>query len=284
MHFYLWTFEFLILAVLAVCLWHAGRRGWQYVWQICCATVFGWLLEWATIEQLQFYEYGPFFLRPYGVPLAIGMGWGIIIYAGRLFADATDLPRPARPVLVALFGLNIDLSMDCLAIRLDMWHWGMPIDAEFFGVPFGNFWAWYWVIVSFTTTLELVPGKSFSGRFWAPVAAILVGLITVVATNALIRALHEVSTELAWGVIFALLVWAVCRVLRERPSIISRPAFPAVLVPAVFHAYFLIAGLISGALFDPPWLLVPTVTMIALAWWMHRPPSGARNAAPLNIP
>ena len=110
--------------LLGVCLKHAWKKGISAVFQLISGVLFGWLLEWVTIMQLDIYHYGDFLMMLKGVPLGIGIGWGVIIYSTRLFSDATDLPKWARPVLEGLLALNIDLAMDTVAVRLGMWNWG----------------------------------------------------------------------------------------------------------------------------------------------------------------
>ncbi|WP_243466487.1 hypothetical protein [Methanosarcina mazei] len=75
--------------------------------------IFGLLLEWATIQQLDAYEYGSFLVMLGPVPVVVGVAWGTIIYSVRGFSDRTSLPEWARPVLDGLMGLNIDLSWGC---------------------------------------------------------------------------------------------------------------------------------------------------------------------------
>ena len=83
------------------------------------------------------------------VPLCIGVDWGVILYSAMSFADTLTWPRWATPALVGLLGLNIDLSMDAVAIRQDMWHWNLlALNEQWFGVPWANFYAWFIVLCS----------------------------------------------------------------------------------------------------------------------------------------
>ena len=56
----------------------------------------------------------------------------------------------ARPLLDGLLALNIDLALDAVAIRLGFWDWGQGFSFQYFGVPYANFWAWFWVVTSFS--------------------------------------------------------------------------------------------------------------------------------------
>ncbi|MCK4897217.1 MAG: carotenoid biosynthesis protein, partial [Anaerolineales bacterium] len=147
---YFLSLELLVLVLFGLCLRHAWRQGWLKVWELLAGVIYGLLLERATIQQLGAYEYGQFLFMVGELPLAVGVAWGTIIYSVRLFSDASSLPLWLRPVLDGLLALNIDLAMDAVAIRLGMWDWGMGFRNQYFGVPYANFWAWFWVVFSFS--------------------------------------------------------------------------------------------------------------------------------------
>jgi len=129
---YFLSFELLMLVLLALCARHAWQAGGaSRVWQLLAGVGFGLLLEWATIQQLDSYEYGRFVMMLGGaVPVAIGIGWGVILYTAQLFVDAVAMPSWAKPVLAGLLALNIDLTMDAVAIRLGFWDWGRGLELE----------------------------------------------------------------------------------------------------------------------------------------------------------
>lgn len=267
---YFLAFELLVLVLFLICLLNAWQRGSWVVWQLLAGVLFGLLLEWATIQQLNAYEYGHFLLMLGPVPVIIGVAWGTIIYCVRAFSDSTNLPEWARPVLDGLLALSIDLSMDAVAIRLGMWDWGNGFDYQYFGVPYNNFWAWFWVVFSFSFSLRMLsklPG--FYGRWLSPAGAIICGTAGVLITNRLIT---SIPIELVhYSVIIAVLGGALLLVLALRPkiSVMFQGAF-IFLVPLGFHAYFLIAGLISGVILDPPFLLMASMIMCMTALGLHR--------------
>ena len=274
LNLYFLGFEILVLVLFLVCLKNAWQRGSSVVWQLFAGVIFGLLLEWATIQQLDAYEYGSFLVMLGPVPVVVGVAWGTIIYSVRGFSDRTSLPEWARPVLDGLMGLNIDLSMDAVAIRLGMWDWGKGPDYQYFGVPYNNFWAWFWVVFFFSASLRLMsklPG--FWGRWFSPAGAIICGTAGVLITNELIT---NIPNDLIhYATIVAVLGSALLLILALRPEVQarSRAAF-VFLVPLGFHAYFLIAGLVSGAILNPPFLLVVSIVMSIIALWLHR---GALN-------
>lgn len=280
---YLLTFELLLYGLLLCCVRHAWRTGGlPLVWQLAAGVAFGVVLEWATIQQLHAYEYGRFLIMFGDVPLAIGVGWGVIIYSAQLFSNATSLPPLLRPVLDGLLALNIDLAMDAVAIRLGMWQWGVDRTFEYFGVPYANFWAWFWVVFSFSTGVRLFAYSDDWLRRWlAPASGIVVGVVVGLSTNALI--VYHIPRELYVSAIVAVIGTALALVLLARPNV-DASSVPAVAawVPLGFHLYFLIAGLLSGVFAQIPFLLVVSVVMTLGALSLHWP--GMRGAAPTAAP
>ena len=126
MNYYFLAFEIVVILLFIFCLNHAIKGGYLPVMKLVSGLAFGLLLEWATIQQLQAYQYGIFPIMIGEVPVAIGIGWSVIIYSAGLYTDGTNIKPWMRPVLDAFLALNIDLAMDAVAIRLGMWNWGIP--------------------------------------------------------------------------------------------------------------------------------------------------------------
>ena len=210
---YLLIFELLIYLLFSLCLLHARRRGPAAVGQLLAGVVYGWLLEWATIQELHAYHYGHFLLMFAGVPVAVGVAWSVIIYSVMLVSQASSLPEWAQPVLDGLLALNIDLVMDAVAIRLGMWDWGLGYRQQYFGVPFVNFWAWFWVVFSFSLGLRLLGHASSQIlRRWAPLGALFIGLVGVTGLNTFIIGIvspngYLATILVALAVALSLMVW-----------------------------------------------------------------------------
>jgi len=276
---YFISFELLIYFLFVVCLAHARRRGWAVVWQLIAGVVFGLLLEWSTIEQFHLYTYGRFLIMLGEVPLPVGIAWGVIIYSARQFSNATSLPEWARPVLDGLLALNIDLSMDAIAIRLGFWHWGIGINQQYFGVPYGNFWAWFWVVFFFSASLRLLTrGNYFLSSITTPLGAVVIGAAGIVGMDYLMPKFGNYQVypiTIACVLIGALLL---IFALRPKLHIRSEPALNT-WVPAAFHFYFLSVGLISGIALQLPILLVVSLAMIVVAAMLHR-----RRPASQSVP
>ena len=118
---YFILFELTIYIQFALCLRHALKHDTSNIFKLFAGTLFGVLLELATTRQLNAYQYGQFLIMVLKIPLCIGVAWGCIIYAVMEFSDGTSLPYWTRPILDGLIALNIDLTMDTIAIRLGFW-------------------------------------------------------------------------------------------------------------------------------------------------------------------
>jgi hypothetical protein len=273
MRFYFVAFELMAYLLFILCVVHAWRDGPGVVWRLVAGVLFGILLEYGTIQQLQSYSYGRFLIMLGDVPLPIGVAWGCIVYSGRLFSESSTLPEWARPLLAALFALNIDLSMDAIAIRLGFWTWAIDIHSQFFGVPYGNFWAWFWVVASFSAGLRLVLAWKHPLSTWlAPLGAVITGLAVVFLTNQVIYFISMLSYSLYVIVVALMLLGALLLILRLRPRLHERPLpAPTTWVPLSFHAFFLLAGAISGIYFRVPALLSISLLMSFIGVYLHRP-------------
>ena len=268
---YFIIFELIAYFLSVLCFVHAFKKGTANVLRLLAGILFGVLLELATIRQLNAYSYGHFPMMILDVPLCIGVSWGSILYSVMEFSDASSLPWPARPILDGLLALNIDLAMDTIAIRLGMWDWGRGFDFQFFGVPYANFWAWFWVISSFSFGYRLLARRNNWMSVWlAPLLALIVGLTWVLATNAFI--VYVVPSNLRSLVVSLLTLGAIGIILSLKPGFYQRPA-PALVfwVPFISHLYFIIAGSVSGVILEPPFLLFVSLFMFGIALFLHQP-------------
>lgn len=279
LNLYFLLFEVLVLILFFWCLKHAVKEGELKIFQLIFGVLFGVTLEIATIKQLNAYSYGEFLIMIMEVPLAVGIGWGIIIYSAMLTSDKTSLPWFIRPFLDGLLALNIDLAMDALAIRLDMWDWGKGFSYEYFGVPFANFWAWFWVTFFFSAGFRLLNyflSDKFNRRkyikliknFFIASAAFFVGLAGVLITNWII--VYKISELLKVYVIAALLISSIFIVIFFKPKIKNQDEPLTFWIPFGFHIYFLLAGIISEVIFSPVFLLYVSFIMLIISLLLHK--------------
>jgi hypothetical protein len=261
------VFELVLAVMFALCLRHALRLGPARVWRLVAAVLYGVVVEAATPQQLHAYHYGRFLVMLGDVPLMVGVGWGVIIYSAQAFSDATSLPEWARSLLDGLLALHIDLALDVVAIRLGLWDWGQALDWQYFGVPYANFWAWFWVVFTFSVGMRtLAHPARWAGRWLGPIGVAAMGVINILALNSLI-----ISVPPAWYIPTIFLTLAVALALVLRPRLPGGPADPLTFwVPFAFHTYCLGAGLLSGTLLRQPVLLVVSLVMMLLGLCLHR--------------
>ena len=272
--------------LLSLCVWHALRQGAlrrARVIELGSGVLYGLMLEWLTILQFHSYQYGHFIIMFGPVPLVIAVGWGVILYSMMALADAVALPVLASPALVALLGLNIDLSMDAVAIRLHMWEWvGIAYNQQWFGVPYNNFYAWFMVLLSFSALLWLV--RRFTSRpGWR---GLLAGLGALFGSVIILIVLDGVESQylIHGGIVWlpAALVVAGALIVVARGMLVKRSAIrsPAIvetpvnilvpaLVPLCFHLLFLTILLITGIAVQLPLLLVVSLSMLVLSLVFH---------------
>lgn len=257
------------------CLRDARRRGSLYVGQLLGVLAFGLLLEYVDVTFIAGYYYGRALIMLGPIPLGIGIGWSIIIYAVMLTTDRLGLPAWSAPFADALLALNIDLSMDAIAIRMGMWVWGWPPEydrwtADWFGVPFGNFFGWLVVVL-------LYSGWARTFRWLTPRlprASLLSPILSVMLSEALLY-LILVSTTRSKANYLALMLIVIgialpmslagLRVRRAQEI----PSAMAIAVPAYFHIYFLTMFFV-GPMINRPLALVPiSFSMLVLGLAVH---------------
>jgi Carotenoid biosynthesis protein len=278
-------FEVLAYACLGLCFWHALHQGplqRARLIELGIGVLYGLTLETLTIVQLHAYQYGHYLVMLGPVPLAVGVGWGIILYSAMAFADSLAFPSWAAPVLVGLLGLNIDLTMDAVAIRLNMWHWlDYTSNQEWFGVPYANFFAWFIVLSSCSALLWWVRPLTTRPGWRGPLAALgaLLGSVAILSLLDELLVQYIRHGGISWlpvmiVVIGALVVvgwgWWVMRVMVHQPT---RESSMHILIPMVvpfyFHFFFLSMLFIAGIAMHLPALLAISLAMMLISLVLH---------------
>ena len=264
-------FEILAYIQLVLCLAHAFKHGTSSLVRIAFAAVFGVFLEMVVLRQSQAFGYGSFLLIAGKVPLCVGFAWGSIIYAAMEFSDATSLPRWQRPLLDGLLALNVGLALDPVAIRMGLWDWGLDPVAQFFGVPNSYILAWFAAVITFSSIFRLPSHPKSGVGLWlsGPLAA-LTGLIVLIVISAFITFAipyyyHTLLTILV-------LACAVIYLISLQPRLYQHSATSLVLlIPLITLFYVAIFGSISGALLDPPVLVLVVLAMLVVLLSLHWP-------------
>jgi hypothetical protein len=130
----------------------AARRGRLPFLELVSAAIFGILLE--EGDQLIYgtYHYADGWVLVIDrAPLVIGLSWAIIIAGAMRITDALGVRRRYAPFVDALLAISLDLAFDAIAIRIGLWTWvGVDATQGWFGVPWGNFYAWLFVTMGFS--------------------------------------------------------------------------------------------------------------------------------------
>ncbi|PKO06449.1 MAG: hypothetical protein CVU41_06930 [Chloroflexi bacterium HGW-Chloroflexi-3] len=269
-------FELLTTLLFVACFWHAVRQKNGKVLELIFALIFGVFLEWMTIQQLEAYHYGEFLLMLDGAPICIGLGWAVIIYSGMEFVKHLEMPDYARPFLVGILALNLDLAMDAIAIRLGFWNWVIPLDWQWFGVPWGNFWAWYIVVVSYSGFLYWFrhlhkQRESVWLRNTYPLLAFLFAVVILAITNYIFANVFA-KTELVSAMSMLLIILAGGVIIYVVKPGLKKDAYVdkvILAVPLIFHTFFIVFGFAGGFYATLPILGVIGLTMFAMGLGIH---------------
>jgi uncharacterized membrane protein len=260
---------------------YARRQGRFHVAELLWAGVYGFLLEWLTIKQLHAYHYGQFLIMIDDAPLAIALGWAVVIYSSMSYSSRIQLPEPARPILDALIALHIDFALDAIAIRLGLWAWnGIGFDRQWFGVPWANFIGWFmvtWSYSGFIRALRLWQSHRWRQWLYAPLA-ILLSLIALTTISEMYRSVAPDTGSNALTPL--LLVGGGLIIILDFQPRISKVGLPepmVIVVPVAYHSFAMIAGIVCGIFGRQPVLGVIGAAMLAvgllvhlLPWWVGR--------------
>jgi len=273
-----------ILALFLIAIYRASRVSRLRAFELLTAFVFGLLLEEGDILTFKTYHYDPHWFLLDQVPPAIALCWALIIASAMNFSDALGIDERIAPFADALWAILLDLSLDAVAIRLGFWTWTTtPINAGWFGVPWGNFYAWLGVAASFSfftrwvrrRTALLGPKQSL----WQAVVPLVAygGLLLSIFPYAMLNNFYFRRAGLEWilfavplGVIALITLWAMTRHVPARES----PDKYLAIVRYLIHAYFLWAVIAAGIAAQLPVLLYVSLAMVALetmiVWYVSR--------------
>ena len=244
------------------------------IMELVVILAFGMSLEILAVQSGR-YSYPPFNLMLFNVPLIIGIGWAVILFSTMWLTDSLKIPEWSRVFVDAFLALLIDLNMDAVAIRdiytfgtisSGMWAWGIPLDAEWFGVPWFNFSGWWFIIASMSAALRLTRYISRKRNktiihFLYPIIAYFLASLFLFFTGLLpiiIPSFIIFITQISFSVIIIAWKW------READKKITlKNDFPLYFVPFSFHAFFLTLMLIKEYYINAiPILVVSCITFL----------------------
>ena len=271
------------------CFIHAAKQGVRHVSYLLGGLLFGLLLEYVNVLSDLGYTYGKFivmFGRPaLEIPLCIGIGWSIIMYTARLFADRFQLPLWSAAALDTLLAINIDLSMDAVAYRLHMWHWNWngtgrnPLIADWFGVPFDNFFGWLMVVFFYSSISRLFEAFLLRKKAKA-VKFALVPLVSVLLSQVFLYVMIvyvDVFLEDNFGItplhrfitFLIILIVVAGRGKRRKKAPQSTLSVITWLVPIWFHLFFFAWLFIGGFYRESVWLVIAATLNMLLGISLH---------------
>lgn len=262
--------EVSIAVIFLTACFHAWRR--DRLLEVASAAFYGLLLEEGDILIFRTYHYSPdFILRVDRVPLAIALAWAIIIYTCMHLSDAYGIARKVAPFADAVWAIMLDIAFDAVAIRLGFWTWVIPLDAGFFGVPAGNFYAWLFVAFSFSCFTRIARYESARRRTGFPLQLVVpfiayVGLLVSMVPFFVLRNAFFPERGGGLPIFWAVLAVFVLIVAREMVWHRASPSvhfdWLPVLLRSSFHIYFLAALLVTRIFTSLPTLLVISTGML----------------------
>lgn len=282
--------EICMYALFILCFAHAVKNGVRHVSYLFGGLLFGLILEYVNVVSNMGYTYGKFIVMfghaPRDIPLCIGIGWSIIMYTAKLFTNSFGLPLWPAAALDTLLAISIDLSMDVVAYRLHMWHWNWagsglnPLTADWFGIPFGNFFGWLMVVFFYSSITRLLERAFIHQKKARIIKLALVPLLAVLFSQVLLYTmlvyvdafLHDKFgiTSLHRFVAF-LIILIIMTVWGIRKKNITREPLPVIawLVPLWFHLFFFAWLFLGGFYMENTWIIVAATLNILLGIGIH---------------
>jgi hypothetical protein len=188
--------------------------------------------------------------------------------------------------LDTLLALNIDLSMDTVAYRMHMWHWNWagtnlnPLTAQWFGVPFGNFFGWQIVVFGYSAFSRLFeriilrPNTKLIFRF------IIVGILALICSEIVLYAMEAYIEEILYQklgissldrfaatlvILFIVVIWG----WKKRRPTGYTGALINWAVPIWFHVYFFSSLFLFGFYLENKWMTIASCVNLFIGIIIH---------------
>lgn len=255
--------------VAGVIIWSSWQRGRYLLLTLLLGMLYGFILEALNMRAFHAYTYGQFLVMlPGDLPLAVGVSWGLFIFAIMQTVGKLGLLWWVRPFLAALMGLMLDLGLDPVASNFGtcMWDWSAKEHGVFFGVPLDNFYGWFFIVFGFFL-MWLLAQRRFQpeSRGWGQQILILFGVLAASlmllfgAINLFEFLFNEVRIPM-WVMLGLVLLVAVGILLRFGHPLTrdNPPDWPLLLVPGYFYLYEIVAGIV--------WIKNPAMLLNTLLW------------------
>jgi len=270
------SFELIVYLLFIACFINAWKRGAGVTAEFIGGLIFGILLEYINANYLSDYHYGQFLVMLKNVPLCIGAGWAVIIYSSMALSDRSGIITWTRPFADALMALNIDLSMDIIAIRIGdgMWVWGWPDQsirwtAEWFGVPFGNFFGWFFVVLLYSGMIRM--GRYAADKYrlknllkiFIPFVSVIISELILAGLILFFTFLWDNGFPAALIILFPVITGIFVLSWKGRFDITDKPEGLIInVIPLFFHIFFLASLFVFKITAWSPYLLLISVLML----------------------
>jgi hypothetical protein len=285
----------------------ALRRGRLPFLELVSAAAFGILLE--EGDQLLYgtYHYADAWVLVIDrAPVVIGLSWAVIIAGAMRITDALGVRRRYAPFVDAVLAISLDLAFDAIAIRIGLWTWiGADAYSGWFGVPWGNFYAWLFVTMGFSLLTRWLrdAARGRRAREWlqlaVPIPAFAI-LTAAIWPFALVKPVIDPTAGgggvlfiLALAVFVALAAQGVFGPGHDAPHSQGTAMLDLRLAFATrvaIQGFFLAALLVMGLAARLPVLLIVAIAFLAaevpLAWLVrrrHQTALGRPPTTPLEV-
>lgn len=255
--------------VALIIIWTAWKRGRYLLLTLLLGMIYGFILEALNMKAFHAYTYGQFLIMlPGDLPLAVGVSWGLFIFAIMQTIGKLGLVWWVRPFLGALMGLMLDLGLDPVASNYAtcMWDWSAKEHGILFGVPPDNFYGWFFIVFGFylmwlLAERHLQPENRGVGQQILILLGVLVASLVVLFTAITIFELLYNVVGIPMMVMLGVVIVAAVVVLLRFGHPLTRdnpPDWPILLVPIYFYLYEIMAGLV--------WIHNPAMLLNTFLW------------------
>jgi uncharacterized membrane protein len=293
-NYFLYLFELgSVLAILIILF--KERKNKKIFEDSVLAFLYGLFLETINVHLSQSYSYSAnFIFQVYNIPLAIGAGWAIIYYSAYKLSRSYNLKWWQSPFLMALIALSFDLAIDAIAIRMEFWSWKIPLNQEWFGVPYDNLFGWLAVIWTFSLFINFSYQKlaykklaklikysavvispfllSLQITAYVTLSAILSGKSTI---NEILKFYKNSDFEFAYYpevqaykayllllIVIALIIYLLKAIYRNKNKITAETDFFPLAILLLAHTFFFISIFVFEIYQQIPMIAVMSILMI----------------------
>jgi decaprenylphospho-beta-D-ribofuranose 2-oxidase len=130
---------------------HAGKNRGHWPALLLSGMLTGQLGEYLLVRfadhDLPYYVYRQSTVSLGDVPLWVGVGWGLVLYAVTWTAWGWSRSTLSRALIAGWLAVSLDISLELAARQAGLWTWIWPQQylppVACFGAPFDNFSAWF---------------------------------------------------------------------------------------------------------------------------------------------